>query len=479
MNILFAAVECFPFAKVGGLGDVIGSLPQELNKLQNDCRVIMPFYKTIKSELVKDVKEVASFKVFLGKKSYDVSLLSEVYNGVTYYFVKNDEFYGRDRVYDFPDEESRWALFQISVIEAMKALKNDFQVHILNCHDWHTGMIPYLIKSKYYSEFGQVKTIFTIHNVLYQGEYERQTTRQIFNVEVVDEIEHNSKLNFMKAGIMCSTFVNTVSQTYCKELLNSDFLGKGMTQYLKERFKQGRFVGIINGIDYETWNPRTDKDIPINYSFENYKEGKLAAKKVLYDKLGVDFYTNVPCIGLVSRLTQQKGLDLIMEIAEDLIEDCTFKFIIVGSGEAKYEEFFKELERKHPFKVKCYLGYSEELAHLVYAASDMFLMPSLFEPCGLGQLIALRYGSLPIVRETGGLKDSVEPYNEFDLTGNGFSFTNYNSHDMLYVIKYAFRHFNGYPEHWDILVENAMNCDYSWTVSAKKYLLLYVKALKS
>ena len=476
MNILFAAVECYPFAKVGGLGDVIGSLPLELNKLGNDCRVIMPFYKTIKSELVSDVEEVKQYKVFLGKKGINVKLLTKKYNGVIYYFIQNEEYYGRDKVYDYPDEEYRWALFQLGVVEALNFIP-DFKVDILNCHDWHTGMIPYIMKSKYYREFGQIKTIYTIHNVLYQGEYERQSARQIFNVEVVDDIEHNSKLNFMKAGINCSTYVNTVSESYCRELLASEFLGKGMTKYLRERAKQGRFLGIINGIDYDYWNPKTDPEIPLNYSFENYKEGKEAAKKVLYEKLGVDFYTNVPCVGLVSRLTQQKGLDLLMDVLEDLVYECTFKLIVIGTGDKKYEDFFKELELKHPYKVKCYIGYSDELAHLVYAASDMFLMPSLFEPCGLGQMIALRYGSLPIVRETGGLKDSVEPYNEFDLTGNGFSFTNYNSHDMLYVIKYAFRHYNGYPEHWDILVENAMNSDFSWTASAKKYLGLYNRAL--
>ena len=324
------------------------------------------------------------------------------------------------------------------------------------------------------------KTIFTIHNVLYQGDYERQTAKTIFNVELIDDIKHDSKLNFMRAGITCANYVNTVSETYAKELLASEYMGHGMTKYLKERNKEGKFFGIINGIDYDDWNPMTDKDIPLNFNFDNYKEGKEAAKKVLYEKLGVDFYTNVPCIGLVSRLTQQKGLDLIMEIMDELIEECTFKFIVIGTGDKKYEDFFSKLEEAHPYKVKCYLGYSDELAHLVYAASDMFLMPSLFEPCGLGQMIALRYGSLPIVRETGGLKDSVEPYNEYELTGNGFSFTNFNSHDMLYVIKYAFRTLNSLNGHpWDILVDNAMKSDYSWTASAKKYLALYKRALNS
>lgn len=474
MNILFVGVECYPFAKVGGLGDVIGALPTELNKLKNDVRVIIPKYQTIKPELLTNCVKVKDYQVYLGNKPQKVALYEEVYNSVHYYFIESEKYFNREKVYDYPDEEERWAVFQIAVIEAL-AFMEDYRPDIINCHDWHTGMIPMLLKTKYFQEYGSIKTVFTIHNVIYQGSYERQTIK-LFNMTFDSSMEFDGKLNFMKCAIVQADYVNTVSQTYSQELLQSDYLANGMSPYLQNRAKNGDFSGIINGIDYKVFNPMKDAFIPFKYNYSNYHEGKLAAKKALYEKLGVDFYTNVPMIGIVSRLTKQKGIDLIMEVIEELLHEYTFKFIIVGTGDKVYEDFFKELEEKHPYKVKCYLGYSDEIAHLVYAASDMFLMPSAFEPCGLGQMIALKYGSLPIVRETGGLKDSVEPYNEYTLSGNGFSFTDFNSHDMLYVIKYAFRTFYQ-PEHWDILVQNAMATDYSFAQSAKKYRQMYKKVI--
>lgn len=476
MNILFVGVECFPFAKVGGLGDVMGSLPSVLNKLKEEVRVVIPKYSIIKEELVKDATLIASYPVYIEKKSSIAELYKLELNSVCYYLIGSEKYFGkdRDRVYDFPDEEDRWAFFQIAALEAIKYM-DDFSVDIIHCHDWHVGMIPHLVKTKYYDTLGHIKTIFTIHNVIYQGDYPRQSVKK-FNISFNQILGHDGKLNFMKSAIMEADFVNTVSETYARELMNSDYLSYGMRPYLKNKCKEGKFTGIINGIDYQVFNPETDEGIPLKYNFENYRDGKLEAKKALYEKLGVDFYTNVPMIGIVSRLTEQKGIDLIEEIIEDLLHECAFKFIILGSGDPKYEEFFRNLEAKHPFKVKCYLGYSDKLAHLVYAASDMFLMPSKFEPCGLGQMIALRYGSLPIVRETGGLKDSVDPYNEYELTGNGFSFTDFNSHDMLYVIKYAFRTYSQ-PHCWDILVQNAMASDFSFEHSAKKYIQMYRRVM--
>lgn len=474
MNILFVGVECFPFAKVGGLGDVLGSLPSAINKHGHETRVIMPKYKTIKSSLLKGIELVKEFDVFVGTKKQIAKLYKLSYNQVVYYFIENSEYFDRDRVYDFPDEEERWAFFQMASLESIKYM-DDFKVDIINCHDWHVGMIPHLIKKKYYNECGNIKTVFTIHNVMYQGEFERNTVK-LFNLQMDDSLELKGKLNFMKAAIYESDYTNTVSETYADELLLSEYFSMGLEQVLSNKKKKGLFGGILNGIDYSVFNPEIDSHIAMTYNFSNYRDAKVTNKKALYDKLGVDFYTNVPMIGIVSRLTKQKGIDLIMAIIEELLKEYTFKFIIIGSGDKEYEEFFKELERKHPYKVKCFLGYSDELAHLVYAASDMFLMPSAFEPCGLGQMIALKYGSLPIVRETGGLKDSVNPYNEYTLEGNGFSFTNYNAHDMLYVIKYAFRTYNQ-PTCWDVLVNNAMNSDFSFDASAKKYIELYSKLL--
>ena len=472
MKILFVAAECYPFAKVGGLADVIGSLPQELVKIGCDARVIMPKSKTIKSELLDGITKEATFPVFLGTKSQQVNLYKLVKDNVTYYFIDHEKF-DRDKIYDFPDEAERWALFQTAVIESFE--HSGFKPDVVNCNDWHTGMIPQIMKAKYFREYGSIKTVFTIHNIAFQGVFDRQVSK-LFNLSFDNVMEFDNKMNFMKSAIVSSDYVNTVSETYANELLTSDYFSMGLGNILNQKAKKGEFGGILNGIDYNIWNPETDKCLPLNYTFSNYREGKLQAKEELYKRLGVDFYSNVPLIAMCTRLTRQKGLDLIKEISEDLLRDSVFKFVIIGTGEKDYEEFFMDLEKRHPYKVKCYLGYSDELARLSYAASDMFLMPSQFEPCGLGQMIALRYGSLPIVRETGGLKDTITPYNEYEMTGNGFSFTYYNAHDMLYVIKYAFRTYSQ-AHCWDILVENAMNSDFSFRESAKKYYRVYKKLL--
>ncbi|MBP5342706.1 glycogen synthase [bacterium] len=477
MNILFAGVECFPFIKIGGLGDVLGSLPKELNSLGADTRVIMPKYSVIKEELLKDIEFVDEFYVFVANKANTVKLWKLKHDGVVTYFIENEKYFNRDRVYDFPDEMERWALFQIAVVESLKYM-DDFKVDILNCHDWHTGMIPELIKVKYFKEYGSIKTVFTIHNIMFQGECDRQTAK-LFNIPFSNVMEQSGKMNFMKSAIVASDYVNTVSETYSKELLSSEYFSMGLGSILNQKAKAKAFGGILNGLDYSLWNPKTDKTIPFNYSFENYKIGKEKAKRMLYDKLErTDFYTDVPMMAIVSRLTRQKGLDLITEVINNLLNDYTFKFIVIGTGEKWFEDFFLDLEKQHPYKVKCYIGYSDELAHLAYAASDIFLMPSAFEPCGLGQMIALRYGSLPLVRETGGLKDSVMPFNEYTMEGNGFSFTNYNAYDMDYVIRYAFRTYKDKYK-WDCLVKNAMESDYSFYSSAIKYFKLYKRLLEN
>ncbi len=478
MNILFAGVECFPFIKIGGLGDVLGCLPKELNSLGGvDTRVIMPKFSVIKEELLEGIEYVDEFYVFVGTKAHKVKLWQLNYDGYIIYFLENEKYFNRERVYDFPDEQERWALFQIGVIEAMKYMK-DFKVDVLNCHDWHTGMIPELIKVKYFKEFGHIKLVFTIHNILFQGECDRQTAK-LFNIPFSNIMDQYGRMNFMKSAILTSDYVNTVSETYARELLDSDYYSMGLGGVLNQKAKLKAFGGILNGLDYDLWNPMTDKGIPLNYTFKNVKEGKEKAKRALYDKLGKeDFYTDTPMMAIVSRLTRQKGLDLITQVIDNLLNDYTFKFIVIGSGEKYFEDFFIDLEKRHPYKVKCYIGYSDELAHLTYAASDIFLMPSAFEPCGLGQMIALRYGSLPLVRETGGLKDSVNPFNEYTMEGNGFSFTNYNAYDMDYVIRYAFRTYKD-PMKWYTLVKNAMESDFSFHQSAIKYYKMYKKLLEN
>ncbi len=476
MNVLFAAVECFPFAKVGGLGDVIGSLPKELNKLGADTRVIMPRYSCIKESLVEDLELDSEFDCYLYQDKHHIKIYKETYNGVIYYFIDCPEFYANGTVYDGSNDFNRWAFFQNAVCESIAHLK-DFKADILNAHDWHTGMIPQIIKVKYQKAYPKLKTVYTIHNVLYQGVYDRSLA-QAFGINYDGAMEHDGMMNFMKSAIMNADYVNTVSETYAVELLTNSYFQMGIGYAFNYRKRENRFSGILNGLDYTLFNPWTDKTLSKRYSFYNYKNGKKAAKIKLYESLGVDFDTEVPMMAMVTRLTSQKGLDLVREVIEKFLNEYNVKLVIIGSGEKQYEDFFRCLENRYNSKVKCFLGYSDTMAHLTYAASDIFLMPSAFEPCGLSQIIALKYGSLPLVRETGGLKDTVDPYNEYAMTGNGFSFTDYNANDMLYVMRYCMNTYYNDKEAWDMLVKNAMKCDYSWKISAKKYLNLYKELTK-
>jgi len=469
MNLLMVSSECYPFVKVGGLGDVIYALPKELNKNGCDARVILPKYKSIKKNLLEGITKIANYYAFLGPRPFEINLYELKKDNVTYYFIENEKYFNRDNIYGYEDDIERWALFQLAVIDAINYL--DYKIDIINCHDWHTAMIPEVIKARYFKEFGSIKTLLTIHNVAFQGITDRSNSK-LFNLDFDSVMDMDGKLNFLKCGIVASDYVNTVSETFVKELIDSNFFSMGLSNIFMSKYRKGELFGILNGIDYDIFDPLKDEYLPLKYNFDNFKEGKLEAKKQLYKKLKVDFYDNVPLIAIVSRLTKQKGLDLLLEVIENLMKDLTFKLVIIGSGDEYYESCFKRLEETHPYKIKCFFGYSDELASLSYAASDMFLMPSAFEPCGLGQMIALKYGSLPIVRETGGLNDSVEPYNEYELTGNGFSFTDYNAHDMEYVIKYAFRTYSQ-ENCWNILVQNAMDSDFSFKKSALKYINLY------
>ncbi len=474
MNILFAGVECFPFVKIGGLGDVLGSLPNELNSLGEDARVILPKYKTIKRELLEKIKFLEYFYVKVGQASEYVGLFELKYNKVKYYFIDNEKYFGRDKVYGFSDEYDRWAFFEIAIVEAIKHFK-DFKVDILNANDWHTGMIPYLIKNNDSAEIRNIKTVFTIHNILYQGECDKGFA-QIFNLPFDSTMELNGNMNIMKCAILNADSVNTVSEQYKNELLSSDYFAMGLKDALNEVYNKGLFSGILNGIDYNIFNPKKDGIIPMKYSYSTYKEGKLLAKEELNKRMNITFNNDYPLMSIVSRLTKQKGLDLIVRVIDEMINDDKrpFNFFILGNGERQFEDFFYGLECRYKDRVKFYNGYSDELAHIVYAASDLFLMPSAFEPCGLGQMIALKYGTLPIVRETGGLKDSVEPFNEYEMKGNGFSFTNFNAHDMMYTIRYALDKIKR-KKNRNLLVKNAMNSDYSFKASAIKYLDLYKK----
>ncbi|PKK94459.1 MAG: starch synthase [Tenericutes bacterium HGW-Tenericutes-5] len=467
LNVLHVSAECSPFVKIGGLADVVGSLPNEIKRLKgNDVRVILPFYKSIPKKYKDQTEDVLNFKFDFEFEEQYVGVKSLKRGNILYYFIDNEFYFGsRDNVYNYGDEFKRFAYFQLAVLESLKHL--DFPVDIIHVHDWHTAMIPLLLEKKYKSL--KVKTVLSLHNMAYQGVFPLQDYK-LFNIDYDTRFEFEGNLNFLKTGIVSADIITTVSPNYAQEIL-TDYYGYGMQNLLKQRGSD--VIGVLNGVDYNEFSPENDKLIPKKFSLEDYKLGKLENKKALFKRLAIDFPLDRPVISLISRLVNQKGIDLIERVFDEMLEADDFSFILLGNGEASYENYFKELEIKFPTKVKTYIGYSNELAHLIYAASDMFLMPSKFEPCGLGQIIALKYGTIPIVRETGGLVDTIEPYNEYEKSGNGFSFANFNAHDMMHVIRYAIHIYKSDKSNWNRLINNAMSSDFSWKKSALIYKGIY------
>jgi starch synthase len=467
LNVLHVSAECSPFVKIGGLADVVGSLPNEIKRLKGvDVRVILPFYKSIPKKYKDKAQDVLDFKFDFEFEELYVGVKSLKKGNIIYYFIDNEFYFGsRDNVYNYGDEFKRFAYFQLAVLESLKHL--DFKTDVIHVHDWHTAMIPLLLEKKYKSL--KIKTVLSLHNMAYQGVFPLQDYK-VFNIEYDTRFEFEGNLNFLKTGIVTADIITTVSPNYAQEIL-TDYYGYGMQNLLKQRGSD--VVGVLNGVDYNEFSPEKDKLIPKKFSVEDYKLGKLENKKALFKRLGVNFSLERPVISLISRLVNQKGIDLIERVFEEMLAVDDFSFILLGNGEASYENYFKELEIKFPSKVKAYIGYSNELAHLIYAASDMFLMPSKFEPCGLGQIIALKYGTIPIVRETGGLVDTIEPFNEYEKSGNGFSFANFNAHDMMHVMRYALHIYKSDKRNWDRLIKNAMSSDFSWQKSAIIYKGIY------
>jgi starch synthase len=473
MKILFVAAECSPFVKVGGLADVIGSLPQALRKRRNvEIRIILPLYRSIPEAFRKDMRQSGRFYIELGaRKRVFVGLKTLRRDGLDYVFVDSPEFFrNRKNTYGENDDSLRFTYFQKAAIEALDLI--DFQPDIIHVHDWHTAMIPLLLKTKY-ERHRFVKSVLTIHNLAYQGIFPIQQYLP-FNMDFDYRFEFDGFLNFLKAGIVSADVVTTVSPTYAKEIL-TDYFGYGMQKLLKLRGDS--LKGILNGLSYEEFSPQTDRLIAQTYDVESFNEGKRANKEALYRRLDASFEDSSMLIGMVTRLVGQKGLDLVKRVFDEILTYDNVKFVVLGDGDPEYVQFFKDLAVRHEQKMRIVVGYDNQLAHLIYAASDLFLMPSKFEPCGLGQLIALKYGTLPLVRETGGLVDTVKPYNEFDKTGNGFSFSHYNAHDMMHVIRYALSVHQNDPFAWDTLVKRAMQEDFSWHRSAQEYADLY-KQLK-
>ncbi len=466
MNILFAASEAVPFAASGGLADVIGSLPAAINSKGHDCRVVMPLYKSIRPEMRTQLTFLTNITVDVSWRKQYCGIFTAVWNEVTYYFVDNEYYFGRDGLYGFYDDCERFVFFSRAVLEMLRYI--DFAPDIIHGNDWQTALIPvfYQVFYKYQQGYQNIKHIFTIHNIQYQGNYGREVLNEVMGIPLyhMGILEYDGAINMMKGAIETADKITTVSPSYAWEILDP-WYSHGLDRILVN--KQYKLSGILNGIDTTLYNPAEDKLIAKKFSAAR-PAGKKACKEALLAELALQ-EGDEPVIGIVTRFVSHKGVDLIRYVFEDILK-LGYKFAILGSGEKIYEDFFSEMQYRYPDRVSVTLGFRPELARKIYAGADMFLMPSQSEPCGLAQMVAMRYGTLPIVRETGGLRDSVTDDGNGD--GNGFTFKTYNAHDMLDACARAKASYDN-QKGWKALVKRAMKCDYSWAASADVYIKLY------
>lgn len=472
MRVLFVASEANPFIKSGGLGDVVGALPKALAQKGVDIRVVIPKYKELNWEVKDKLRFNKWFNVKVGWRDQFCGVWECFYNGVTYYALDNERYFNRDEMYGFYDDGERFAFFDRAVLDMLRQI--DWQPDLIHCNDWQTGMLPVLLKFQYKRNdmfYWNMKCVYSIHNIAFQGIFDPTILPELFDfdMELYDNtcLKFDEGVSFMKGGLYYSDIITTVSNSYAAEIQTSEY-GQRLDGVLRERSYALR--GIVNGIDYDEFNPKTDRFIYKNYDVNSIKN-KVVNKTSLQQELGLAVDENIPMIAMVTRLTHQKGLDLLVDISDRLLQQ-NVQLVILGTGDSHYEDHFKWLDYKYGNKVSVNIRFDNALANKIYAASDMFLMPSLFEPCGLGQLIALRYGSIPIVRETGGLKDTVTAYNEYTWEGNGFSFTNYNADELYNILQYALWIYQD-KKRWNNLIEHAMNSDNSWNRSAQIYLDMY------
>lgn len=473
-NILMAASEAFPFMKTGGLADVVGSLPKYLDKDYFDCRIIMPKYMCMYQDKKDMMEYITSFYLNYNGRDRYVGLLKAEYDGVTYYFIDNEEYFSGQSPYgDWLWDIEKFMFFDQAVLSALPVL--GFRPDVIHCHDWQTGLIPVYLHDRFAGgEFFQgIKTVMTIHNLKFQGNWGLDDFKRLSGLSdyyfTPDKLEFKKDGNMLKGGLVYADAITTVSYSYADEI-QTPFYGEGLDGVLRARRNDLR--GILNGIDYEIFDPATDKCLANNYTDITFRTEKAKNKTELQKQLGIEVNPKKFMIAAISRLTAQKGFDLVQHVIEELTTEDV-QLVILGTGEERFVNTFNYFAWKYPQRVSSNIFYSEELAHRIYAASDAFLMPSAFEPCGLSQLMALRYGSVPIVRETGGLKDTVEPYNEFENCGTGFSFANYNAHEMLHIVQYAKSIYYEKKRAWNNIAERAMNKDFSWESSANKYQELY------
>ncbi len=477
IKVLFVSFESLPFVKTGGLADVVYALPKALDKNEFEVRVVMPMFKSIKEKYYEGMKYLDHIYVHSGFINEEANIYSYINEGIEYLFIENDTYFNRDGVYGYADDAARFSFYNIAVVEMM--IKMDYYPDICHEHDYHAAVLPALCKIRYNAieKIRSIKHILTIHNLAYQGEYDKQV---LFDYLAFDykyyengDLRFNDYCNFMKIGIVFADFVTTVSKTYAKEIQTPEF-GNRLDVILQYRGKD--LYGIVNGIDVDSFNPAKDDQIEKKYSIRNYLAGKRENKLALQRQLGLAESAETMLIGMVSRLTFQKGADIFLGAIQDILHKDV-QIAILGTGESKHEYSFKMLENENRHRFVYYCGYNEKLAHEMYAGLDLLCMPSLFEPCGISQLISMRYGTLPLVRETGGLKDTVDPLNEYENTGNGFSFGPYSTEDFLRVFNYAYTQYYEYPERWKMLVKNAMKTDVSFERSAREYEELYRKVL--
>lgn len=475
MQIVFASAECAPFVKTGGLGDVAGSLPAALVRAGAEVIVMVPKYATIKDEYKAQMEHFSDFYVSLGWRNEYCGLEKLEHDGVTYMFIDNERYFARDYPYGFFDDGERFAFFSKAITESLQHLPAGFECDILHCNDWQTALAPVFLREFYQGLplYDRVKTVFSIHNVAFQGQFSDTVMEDILGVAHIPAAASQLRcdacsVNYMLGALRYADAITTVSPTYANEIQTPEF-GEGLDGVLRER--SYALQGILNGIDVAGFDPANDKRIAANYTVED-RSGKAVCKAKLQEELGLEVRDDRPLMVMVTRLTRQKGMDLVM-YALDRILAGGVQVAVLGTGDRDYEDGLRYFQDKYPGTMAARIEFDPALSQRMYAAADMFLMPSKFEPCGLSQIIAMRYGTLPIVRETGGLKDTVQPYNEFTGEGTGFSFSNFNGDEMGDAVFRAARLFWDNREAWDQLVTQAMSQDFSWTRSADKYLDLY------
>lgn len=475
-NVLFAASECVPFIKTGGLADVCGALPKEFNKEEWDVRVVLPNYSCIPEKWRNQFEYVIHFYMKAGPyipEKY-VGVLQYKHQGITYYFIDNQEYFNSFLPYGNIREDIEKFIFFDKAVLSMLPLIN-FRPDLIHCHDWQTGFLPVYLKTEFAGSdfFRGIKSIMTIHNLKFQGVWDVKTIQGLSGLPsslfVPDKLEFNKGANMLKGGLVYADYITTVSDSYAVEI-QSDYYGEGLNGLMYARRLD--MQGIVNGIDYDVYNPETDPKIYTHYNIGDFRKKKCKNKLSLQEELGLEVDKKRYMIGLISRLTDQKGLDLVECVIEQIVDEFT-QLVVIGTGDSKYENLFRHYAWKYPNRVSANICYSDDLAHKLYAAADAFLMPSRFEPCGLTQMISFRYGTVPIVRETGGLRDTVQSFNEYENTGDGFSFTNYNAHEMLGTINYSKKIFFEQKRNWNMMVERGMANDYSWRVSTGRYEGLY------